>query len=57
MEGNFIDRKKFFIVNYGTYIIIITAVITFSLLYFIKFDEVSILEHVINYYLNKKVKP
>lgn len=54
MDDKFIDRKNFFIVNYGIYIIIATAIITFLILYFIRFDGISILEHVANYYLNKK---
>lgn len=54
MNPNFIDRKKFFIVDKGLYIIFITAIITLTLLYCIQFNGTSILENVINYYFDRQ---
>lgn len=54
MKNKFIDRKNFFIVNNGLYIIIITAIVTILILYLIQFEEKSILESAFDYYLNRK---
>ncbi len=54
MYKDFINRKNFFIVNYGLYIIIITSILIIIGLYLIKFDDQSILRSVYKYYINKK---
>lgn len=53
MYEDFINRKSFFIVRYGLYIITITSILIIMGLYFIRFDNQSILESVYRYYINK----
>ena len=50
---NLIEKKDFFLVKHGLVIILFTGGLTFLLLTLLKIDGSSILEKVINYYLNK----
>ncbi len=54
MYKDFINRKNFFIVNYGLYIIMIISILIILSLYFIELKGQSILESVYKYYINKK---
>lgn len=54
MYKDFINRKNFFIVNYGLYIILITSILIILSMYFIELKDQSILESVYKYYINKK---
>lgn len=52
MRNNFINKKNFFIVDKGIFIIIIIFLLVVLSLYFIKFNNQSIIERVYKYYLN-----
>lgn len=53
IEKEIINRKDYFLVNYGIYIIIIISFITLFSLYLLKINDKSILLLVIEYYSNK----
>lgn len=53
MYKEFINKKNFFIVNYGLYVIVIVSLLIVLSLHFIKIGECSILKNVFNYYVNK----
>lgn len=44
------NKKNYFLVNYGLYIIIIISLSTLLLLFLLKIEDKSILEMAINYY-------
>tara|TARA_R110000868_G_C10537338_1_gene734577 strand:+ start:402 stop:587 length:186 start_codon:yes stop_codon:yes gene_type:complete len=55
-ELDIIDKKNYFLVNHGAIIIILVLMITLMSLFFLKIDEKSILEMIIDFYIKDKGK-